>query len=314
MVAVSRRQCLRLVAAGAAAGALPSIADLAAPPPIVDTHQHLWDLKTLKLAWVTSEPLLSRSFTPADYRQASADLNIERAIYMEVGAAAEQRVEEVAWIRGVMDRKEGKTVAAVIGGNPGDAHFRSYVDQFKSDPRIKGVRGALPDDAANNTHFIDGLRYLGSIGWRFDLSPDPTKLAECRKVVASCHLTRFVLDHCGNASTTFYSKKNDPRRKLWEEGIAALADYGNVACKISGVCEAGPPELAKLEFVEPIVSQCMRFGDRTMFASNWPVCLKSITLKDWVEMVRAIFKSQGEAVNKAIFRDNAVKFYELGAR
>ena len=41
-----------------------------AMPPIVDTHQHLWDLKTFKLPWIKDGSPLARSYVLDDYRKA----------------------------------------------------------------------------------------------------------------------------------------------------------------------------------------------------------------------------------------------------
>ena len=58
------------------------------PLPIVDTHQHLWDLKKFELPWLGSVPkVLDRSYLPADYAKATEGLNVVRAVYMEVDVA-----------------------------------------------------------------------------------------------------------------------------------------------------------------------------------------------------------------------------------
>ena len=36
--------------------------------PIIDTHQHLWDLSRFKLPWLKGAPKLDRSFLMDDYR------------------------------------------------------------------------------------------------------------------------------------------------------------------------------------------------------------------------------------------------------
>ena len=39
--------------------------------PIVDTHQHLWDLSRFQLPWLKGDSKLDRSFLMKDYRQAT---------------------------------------------------------------------------------------------------------------------------------------------------------------------------------------------------------------------------------------------------
>jgi hypothetical protein len=59
------------------------------PLPIIDTHQHLWDLEMMQLTWVS--PPLDRDFLMDDYLEAIAGQNVVKAIYMEVGAPPEKR-------------------------------------------------------------------------------------------------------------------------------------------------------------------------------------------------------------------------------
>ena len=63
---------------GTTAATLAAAASVMAQPadelPIVDTHQHLWDLARFKLPWLKGAPKLGRSFLMEDYRQAIAGL------------------------------------------------------------------------------------------------------------------------------------------------------------------------------------------------------------------------------------------------
>lgn len=307
-----RALLLDTLAASAAALAVSSTA-AELPPPIVDTHQHLWYRDKVDVAWTHADPLFDRDYTMADYLKAVEGLNVDRVVYMEVAVEPELRVKEADYVLGMIDRHEGPTIGAVIGGDPGGAGFRKHVDRFKQDRRVKGVRCQLPADAASNRTFLNNLRYLGEIGWRFDLLSDPLKLADAAKVAAACPNTRFVLDHCGNASTDFLAQHVLLRLKTWNEGLAAVAEQKNVICKVSGVCEAGLPSLARADVAAALVNPCLdRFGpDRVVFAGNWPVCLKAITLKGWVEMLRQITAGRGEAFQRKLFHDNAMSFYEL---
>ena len=66
---MTRREFIAATAAATAAATLP--ADEKKPPrPIVDTHQHLWDLSKFRLPWVKKDSPLARSFLPEDYAKA----------------------------------------------------------------------------------------------------------------------------------------------------------------------------------------------------------------------------------------------------
>jgi predicted TIM-barrel fold metal-dependent hydrolase len=48
-----------------------------------------------------------------------------------------------------------------------------------------------------------------------------------------------------------------------------------------------------------------------MFASNWPVCLKTITLAGWVSILKEVVRSRGERFSRKLFYGNAAGFFGL---
>lgn len=66
--------------------------------PIVDTHQHLWDLTKFKLPWITKDSPLGKSFVLSDYADATKGLNVTKSIYMEVDVAEDQQTQEVDYV------------------------------------------------------------------------------------------------------------------------------------------------------------------------------------------------------------------------
>ncbi len=291
--------------------------------PIIDTHQHLWDLDKIRLPWL-NEPL-KRSFLPRDYDEAAAGLKIVRAIYMEVAAHDEDKSTEARLILEQCRRRDTITVAAVIGGRLQDANFRQYLAPFKSDRHLKGVRQIVPAPTGRpelyaDETFIAHVRWLGELGLRFDLCPPPTGLGDALALVEACGETRFVLDHCGNAHPKAFvpavaeSATRPPHdADQWRRGIDRLAGRKNVVCKISGIvarCEKGnwtPADLA------PAINHCLdAFGpDRVMFATDWPVCMRAATMRQWVEALKAIVAERPAAEQRKLFHDNAVAFYGI---
>src|SRR4029077_17407352 len=56
----------------------PSV-DAQAGLPIVDTHEHLWDLTKFTLPWTKDEKTLARSFVTKDYLEATQGLNLVKS-------------------------------------------------------------------------------------------------------------------------------------------------------------------------------------------------------------------------------------------
>ena len=96
---LTRRNFLRQASALAAAAATTAHcrADDRESPPIVDTHQHLWDLKKFRLPWLTKDSKLDRSYVMSDYLAAVKGLNVVQAVYMEVDADPAQHVQEAVF-------------------------------------------------------------------------------------------------------------------------------------------------------------------------------------------------------------------------
>ncbi|HJZ94836.1 MAG TPA: twin-arginine translocation signal domain-containing protein, partial [Gemmataceae bacterium] len=135
---MNRREFLS--AAAAAAAGLAVAKDEPPMTPLVDTHQHLWDLSKFKLAWVKEGHPLNQNFTPKEYAEATEGLKVVKAVYMEVDVIEEQQQKEADYLLDLIKSKSTPTVAAVVSGRPanGDA-FKKYVAQFKGSPYIKGL-------------------------------------------------------------------------------------------------------------------------------------------------------------------------------
>ena len=70
-------------------------------PPIIDTHQHLWDLERFRLPWLQGAPKLNKSFLMQDYLQATAGLGVVKTVYMEVDVDPSQHVREAEYVAAV---------------------------------------------------------------------------------------------------------------------------------------------------------------------------------------------------------------------
>ena len=329
-MAMNRRRFLKRVSQATVATSLMSplrsvCAELkgdgsvAPPMPIVDTHQHLWDLSKFKLRWLS--PPLDRSFTMKDYLEAGQGLNIVKAVYMEVAVPPEQRLQEAEYVIELCKQPENPTRAAVIAGSPAEEGFEQYIGRFKGSPYIKGVRGSFSSPKQmDDKQVIQNLHLLGDLGMRFDLNVSPASLAEAAQLVDRCPDTRFVLDHCGNADPVafFPAGRASPRpaqhsSEQWKEDMGKLAAKGNVICKISGIVARVPGTPLTAEDLAPIINHCLNvFGpDRVVFAGDWPVCLRGMPLRGWINLLKDVVANRPERDQRKLFHDNAIKFYDL---
>jgi predicted TIM-barrel fold metal-dependent hydrolase len=281
--------------------------------PIVDTHQHLWDLNKFRLPWIKAGSPLAKSFVMDDYRKTTAGLNVVKAVYMEVDVDPTQQTAEAEYITDICKRGDSPTVAAVISGRPASDGFKKYITQFKDNRYIKGVRQVLhgegtPAGYCLNEQFIKSVRLLGELGMSFDLCLRSGELLDGAKLIDACPDTRFILDHCGNANVQAKG------RSQWQRDIAVVAKRTQVVCKISGIVASAKSGAWTADDLAPIINHTLEvFGpERVMFGGDWPVCTLAASYKQWVEALKSIVRSRSTQEQRKLFHDNAVRFYGLG--
>lgn len=280
---------------------------------IVDPHVHVWNLQQFRLPWLDhAGPILDRNYSVADYEQAIEGLNIVQSYYVEVDVAPDQKEAEARYVTELCAQGKGPIRAAILGGTSGRPGFRAYINQFKNDQNVHGVRCSFGDAIKDRNALIEDLHFLSDLGMSFDLLLGSSMLRNAAEVVKACPKTRFILDHCGGASPDWIIGTRADRSSLqsWKDGISRLASNPNVCCKISGVAESGqsPPQI---EPIGDIVHHCFdSFGaDRVLFASNWPVCLKAVTIKQWLGMVKQLAGSRTSSFRTGLFSRNADRWY-----
>jgi predicted TIM-barrel fold metal-dependent hydrolase len=305
------KQSAAVVAGAWAAGACAARSEVPMLP-IVDTHQHLWDLNKLKLAWLKNAPHIAKSHLMSDYLDATRGLNVVKTIYMEVDADESQHVAEAEYATDLCKRADNPMVAAVIGGRPASDDFAKYLDRFKNNIYVKGVRQVLhnkdiPAGFCLGEKFVKGVRLLGDQGLSFDICVRPGELADAAKLIDACPNTRFILDHCGNGDV----QARDIAQ--WKADMAGVAKRKNVVGKVSGIVVNATPDKWTAAELEPIVKHTLAvFGpDRVMFGGDWPVCTKAATFKQWLEALKTIVSDQSVDEQRQLFHDNAVRFYGL---
>ncbi len=148
---------------------------------------------------------------------------------------------------------------------------------------------------------------LGRRGFVYDLLVKPHQLASAISLAqATVDTTRLVLDHC--AKPPIGSDLRD-----WTQSIRTLAGFEHVACKLSGlVTEANWNTWTPSDLVP--ISECVLdcFGpERTMFGSDWPVCLLAATYPEVVQAAETMTTGLRDDERSHLFADTAREWYGL---
>lgn len=279
---------------------------------VVDSHQHLWDLKRFRLPWTAKSPALARDYTMRDYLAATAGIPIEKSVYLEVDVEPSQQQAEADAITELCRRGEGPLKAAVISGRPAADTFRDYITPFKAHPYVRGLRQVLhgestPPGFCLQKSFKTGIQYLGELGLSYDICVRAPELPDAGKLIDACPGTSFILDHCGNADL----KVKD--QTAWKRDIAAVAERKNVVVKVSGIIASAAPGQWTLDDLAPVVNHTLdAFGpDRVMFGGDWPVCTLGASYRQWFDALREIVANRPESQQRRLFHDNAIRVYRL---
>jgi len=288
------------------------------PLPLVDTHQHLADIARFGKDWAS--PPVPGNYDMKAYMKATRNVNMVKAVYMEVAVPVARRYEEALYAIEMCKDKSNPTVAAVISADLRSPDFETYINQFKGSPYIKGIRHGFRSTAEmKDPQLIKNAKILGDLNMSLDFTISPAWLISVSELIKECSNTRFLVNHCGNVDprafmdpVTAGGKANHDANE-WIAAMKTVANNKNVVCKISGIISisSGYPKTA--ETLGPGINHCLDiFGpDRVMFASDWPWCLKGSELENWVNILKEIVKNRPYKEQKKLFHDNAIKFYTI---
>jgi predicted TIM-barrel fold metal-dependent hydrolase len=278
---------------------------------IVDTHQHLWDLDLFRYSWLQGLPTLNRSFRMNDYLDATKGLDVVKSVHLEADVDESLMLEETRHVFKLSEQPDNPLEGVVACGRPESKSFQTYLEKIVGHRKLKGIRRILhtqPDDLGRGKTFVENVASLATFGLSFDVCVLARQLPVAIDLVSHCPHVTFILDHCGVPQVK--EKILDP----WRSHIAELAKSSNVFCKVSGLVAYAEPATWTADELRPYVEHVIScFGwDRVVFGSDWPVCTISASYAQWLEALLSITRSAGEANQKKLFHDNAIRIYRLG--
>lgn len=275
--------------------------------PRIDSHQHFWRYSAADYGWIDdSMAALRRDFLPADLRPLLDAAALDGCIAVQAPQTlAETRfllalAQQNPWIRGVVGWVDLQSPEV-------DAQLR----EFSRNPRFVGVRHicqAEPDARfLVSEPFLRGLAALAPYDLVYDVLVFPHQLPAAVELAARFPGQRFVLDHLGKPNL----RAGD--LAAWAGDLRALAQHGNVSCKLSGlVTEADWTRWSEATLRPAFECIWQAFGPtRLLFGSDWPVSLVASTYQRWVDTVAGWLGSATDADREAVFGGNALRVYRL---
>lgn len=276
----------------------------------IDAHQHFWRYTPVEYGWIDdSLRQLRRDFLPSDLGPELRRSGFDGSIAVQ----ARQTLEETRWLLELA--KADPLILGVVGWvDLRSAGVRGQLEQFARHPKLVGVRHIVqsePDDRfLLQPEFLRGVGALADFGLSYDILIYPRHLPAAADFVQRFPEQRFVLDHL--AKPPIRARQMQP----WESGIRALARFGNVFCKLSGLVTEADWKAWSPEHLKPYLDVAFdSFGsERLMIGSDWPVCTLAGSYGRIMEVVQDYLNRYPETVRDAVLGGNAEKFWDLRIR
>ncbi|MBT5876356.1 MAG: amidohydrolase, partial [Candidatus Latescibacteria bacterium] len=139
---------------------------------IIDTHQHLWDTNALSYPWLDGFDALSQKYTIADYRKASAGIDVAATVHVEANPAPGSEVAEAARLTQLA--QENGLVGAIVASAPlEEPNVAEMLRRLCEYPLVVGVRRMAwhreDPDFYRDPNLIKGVRALAEYNLTFDL-------------------------------------------------------------------------------------------------------------------------------------------------
>ena len=273
----------------------------------IDSHQHFWNLAAVDYFWMPKgHPVLSRNYLPADLWPI-----YERNLFDgSVVVQAAHNDAEADWLLSLAAAEE-RILGVVAWADLQSPSLGRRLDHLQNQRKFVGIRHIVHDEPDVNwllrPAVIEGLRELARRGIPYDLLLKPPHLPVAIEVMNRVPDLRCVIDHL--AKPYIALGQVEP----WLEGIKTLAQIPTMHVKLSGmITEAAIPGWKSADLVPYVQHVLALFGpQRSMFGSDWPVCLLAGT---WKEVLAAFTQSVGpipQAERNELVGDTAARFYGL---
>ena len=277
--------------------------------PIIDTHQHLWDLDRFRLPWLKDATTLARSFLMDDYLKAAEGLGVVKSVYMEVDVDPADIEAETAYVAAKAKDAGSLLRGAIASCRPEETGFGAYLERQRQNPFVKGFRRVLhvmPDELSESATFRSNINLLSGSGLPFDLCVLPHQIPKAIALADLAPDVQFVLDHCGVPDI------KGGAEHPWRGHITEIARRPNVVAKISGVVAYSGEEWT-VETLRPWVEHTIdAFGwDRVVWGSDWPVCTLGGGLSTWIAATHALIAGASTDEKTKLLSANARRVWRL---
>jgi predicted TIM-barrel fold metal-dependent hydrolase len=254
--------------------------------PIIDAHHHFWEPGRNFHPWLSGTETIpfrygdysaiKGDYLPEHYFADAAGHNVVQTVYVETEWDPRDPLGETRYIHELAQRHGVPNAVVAQAWLDAEDAADLLADQAAFE-RVRSVRHkpggptCLAEVGSQRTLMSDdrwrrGYAELQRHGLHFDLQTPWWNLDEAGRLAQDFPAIQLILNHTG-----LPCDRSPQGLAAWRAALARLAEWPNVALKISGLGLAGQPWRA--EDNAWIVREAIAiFGpERAMFASNFPV-------------------------------------------
>ncbi len=297
------------------------------PFPIVDAHQHFWDLERNYYPWLCDrDPIpfrygdysaVRKSYLPPDYLGDAGQSRPTMTVHVEADWDPRDPVGETRWLE-QLAATSGLPTACVAQAWLDREDVAEVLAAQAARPLVRGIRhkprsAATPDDAErgargsmDDPRWRRGFALLERYGLSFDLQTPWWHMVAAADLARAFPNTPIIINHTG-----LPTDRSEQGLGGWRKAMDATAQAENVSLKISGLGQAGKPWT--LAENGPIIRDAIAiFGvQRCMFASNYPVDKLCAPFETIFAGFRAAVTDRSISAQRKLFGENAVRIYRL---
>lgn len=294
---------------------------MSTPLQRIDAHQHFWRVSRGDYRWLRADnPALAtihRDIEPTDLEPLLTQHHVVKTIAVQAADSEAETDHLLALAR------EHDFIAGVVGWvDLADERCVATLARWtdNNQKKLKGVRPMLQDlpdhDWIATRPHPAAVRELLHRGLRFDALVQPWHLEPLLRFVDTWPDLPVMIDHA--AKPQLAMGWSAPWADDWLRGMRELARRPQVWCKVSGLLtEAAAPAReggdAGFTALEPVWQTVLElFGpQRIVWGSDWPVLELAADYGRWIALSDLLFAGISEAERRAVWHDNAVRFYGL---
>jgi L-fuconolactonase len=273
---------------------------------IVDAHHHLWDPALADYSWMTDEVApIRRRFGTDDLAPLLQAHGVEGTVVVQACGS----IDETRWLLDIASSTP--FVRGVVGWvDLTDPDVREVLAELGGGCLV-GIRHQVHDEA--DTDWLlrpdvqRGIAAVGDAGLAYDFLVRARELPAALETARRQPDVRFVVDHLAKPSL-----RGGPT-EAWARGLEALSALDNVSCKLSGLVTEADWGGWRPEELTPYFQRALEwFGpDRSLFGSDWPVCLLAADYGAVLDLVLAALDGLTDDERDAVLGGNATRVYGL---